>query len=913
MHFPNVIFSKFLSAPCLRSGLLLGLCLLPPMASDAAASGMQSLEVVWRDGPARGEVEVANGRLAGITVASAEGHAEGTRFQFKQPGAARLTVTLAEAVLGPGGGATLVMIDADDREFSFFARDVTPQFPVWLPDYGVAVTTAGDRRSYAEISSDLGSRHLESRLEQIEREPESSFASASAVTRDQHAPIWLGLSRDTRLFKITPAVDGSGLEYDVIRVTHASAPVVLPELKNRPAVYGYMEGRGQGPVVDTKRFLEEGSLPILHKIHEDGDIRYHTTTFTSLEVSALTSQNVHGTPYMVADTQNAGTALTEEQKRRAAELLSAAANGEQVVLYVRVEASNTAKVPRYAWIKAPKPGTTWNERYPYAFDGKDGFSHYASDRVFCVSLLNGKPLPQEEMAVLLQPGETMTFDFRLPHEPISAAAATALAAQDFNARHAECRDFWRSKLNRSARIHVPEKRVEEMIHAGLLHLDLITYGSEPDGVLAPSIGVYAPIGTESAPIIQFYNSMGWHDVARRSLQYFLEKQRPDGLIQNFGGYMVETGAVLWSIGEYYRYTHDDAWIAAMKPKILKSCEYLLNWRVRNQKAGLEGRGYGMLDGKVADPEDPYHQFMLNGYGYLGLSRTAEILKSIDPERAAQLARDAVAWKEDIRKSLSYAMGRSPAIPLGNGAWTRTAPPWTETRGPRTLYATGEKQFTHGSFNAADSLLGPLHLVFCEVLDTNEPMTTELLNYQTELLYEENTAFSQPYYSRHDWLQLKRGLVKPFLKTWYTSFSALADRETYTFWEHLHHVSEHKTHEEAWFLLETRWMLYLEDNDTLRLLSGIPRAWMVDGQSISLDRVASYFGPLSLSVHSQIGTGSIDAEITCAGERHPQNVRLRLPHPNGLTPRNVIGGTYDPASESVLINAFTGHATVKLEF
>lgn len=908
-----MILSKLVNVPCVRRSALVGLQLLFLTASHASGPELPAFNVIWSNRPAEGTIEAANGGIASIALAPADGHVDGTQFHFKKSGEARLTLTLADAQLGPGGGATIVTINAGDHAFSFFARDVTAQFPVFLPAAGVAVTLAGDKRSFAEISSEISGRHLESRLEQMEREPESSFASASSITRNQHAPIWLGLGRDTRLFKITPAVDGSGLEYDVIRTTRASAPVVLPELKDRPATYGYTEGRGQGPVVDTKRSLEDGCLPILHKIHEDGDIRYHTTTFVTLEVSALNRQNVHGTSYVIADTQNAGTALTDEQKRHAAELLAAAGKPEQVVLYVRVEASNTAKVPRYAWIKAPKPGTVWNERYAYTFDGKSGFSRYADDRVFCVSLLNGKPFPQEEMAVLLQPGETMNVDFRLPHEPISAAAAAALATQDFEARHTECRNFWQSKLADAARIDVPEKRVTDMVRAGLLHLDLITYGSEPDGVLAPSIGVYAPIGTESAPIIQFYDSMGMHDIARRSLQYFLEKQRPDGLIQNFGGYMVETGAVLWSIGEHYRYTHDDAWIAAMKPKILKSCEYLLNWRVRNQKPGLERRGYGMLDGKVADPEDPYHQFMLNAYGYLGLSRIAEILTSIDPERAAQLRHEADAWKADIRKSLDEAMKLSPVIPLGNGAWTRTAPPWTETRGPRTLYATDEKQFTHGSFNVADSLLGPLHLVFCEVLDPAEPVTTELLNYQTELLFQENTAFSQPYYSRHDWLQLKRGLVKPFLKTWYTSFSALADRETYTFWEHLHHVSEHKTHEEAWFLLQTRWILYLEQNDTLDLLSGIPRAWMADGQSISLDRVATYFGPLSLFVRSNIGTGSIDAEVTCSGERHPQKVRVRLPHPDGRHPLNVEGGTYDPATESILINAFTGHATVKVRF
>ena len=121
----------------------------------------------------------------------------------------------------------------------------------------------------------------------------------------------------------------------------------------------------------------------------------------------------------------------------------------------------------------------------------------------------------------------------------------------------------------------------------------------------------------------------------------------------------------------------------------------------------------------------------------------------------------------------------------------------------------------------------------------------MLKYHSELFFQNNSTFSQPYYSRHNWVQLKRNLVKPFLKTYYNTFSALSDRDTYTFWEHFYHVSPHKTHEEAWFLMETRWMLYIEEGKTLNLLSGIPRKWMEEGKSIELKNAASYFGLFSL--------------------------------------------------------------------
>ena len=98
-----------------------------------------------------------------------------------------------------------------------------------------------------------------------------------------------------------------------------------------------------------------------------------------------------------------------------------------------------------------------------------------------------------------------------------------------------------------------------MIQAGLLQMDLILYGREPDGPLMPAIGLYSAIGVYSDKTIQFMDSTGRHDLARRALMYFLEKQHDDGFMQNFGTYMAETGAVLADIGEHYRYTHDDQW------------------------------------------------------------------------------------------------------------------------------------------------------------------------------------------------------------------------------------------------------------------------------------------------------------------------------------------------------------------
>jgi hypothetical protein len=872
------------------------------------------IAVLFEEKNVKGKINVVNGSLERLSSMEL-GKTSGTEFHLLSGG--RLEIVLGEFSVKKGASPTIINVLTEKNPFSFFLRDVSATYPVYIPEYGVAVTEASDKREYAAVSVELAARKLKSDFDRYEEEPEESYKKAAAANLDQYCPTWLGLGKDMRIFRVGYH-EGYGCWGQVTPAYHSYGQKT-PASGDADLKVDFYMGSGAACRRNIKRWLEEGCLPILRSAQKEGDVDYNITAFATLERSELKRENVRGSQWLASFANTGGNMLTstwlknsgmngmdEAEKQELKTLIDKETKGreEEVVCVFRTQAVNNAKTPAYAWIKSPgshMPGPS------------NVFSKFKDGTVYCINRLDGKPMPNEEMSILLNPGQSVDIDFIIPHQPVSEERAGMLLQLDFEKSLNDCRKYWKEQLATSAKFEVPEKVLNESLKAGILHCDIATLGLQDEGPALATVGWYSPIGSESAPIIQYFDSVGWHKLAERSIDFFLERQRPDGFIQNFAGYQLETGPVLWTMGEHFRYTRDIGWARRVKPKILKACEYLLLWRERNKTEECRKNGcYGMLDGKVADPEDFFHSFMLNAVSYIGLSRAAEILSSIDPSEAEKLSAEVACFKEDIRNAYSQSLAKGPAVPVGDGSWAPMPPPWTEYNGGLCFYADGGKWWTHGTFSARDSLIGPMWLVIGEVLSAEESGAWMMLKAH-QMLTRENAALSQPYYCRHDFAHLKRGEVKEYLKIYYNQLSALQDRQTYTFWEHYYHVSQHKTHEEAWFLMQTRWMLYLEEGDTLSILKAIPRRWLEDGKKIVLDGVKSYFGPISFKAESDLKSKTIRAEIKLETGRLPAKVAIRLPHPEGLKAVTCEGGSYDPATETVIISGFRGKASVNLKF
>nr|MBP7143386.1 hypothetical protein [Opitutaceae bacterium] len=470
-------------------------------------SAVTSVSILWQAGGASGQIRVDRGKVVHSQPAldSDDGFAIAPGR-----GAARIDLSV-DSEQPEGALPTLVAVTTMPRGFAFRLGDIRSDFPVFLPDERIIVTSGHDTRSYDEIVAAIRSGSRKTALQKLATAPEAGFTTAAAGSSNPAAATWLGLSRDMRLFRIDARME-------TLQPKNAGYDVRVAEMPSQPATYAFECGRGWGARDAIHRHLDNGDLPLLCGQIDDGPIRYELILFTSPERSPLSAATLRGTDFLVADAHGHGHMFTpaqaEEERRRAATELNPT---EEVVLHARITAVNRGDAPRHAFFRTAVPAlaTPVSPKLPaWTFDAANGFGAFSSSgRVFAVSRLNGAPLPAAEVSLLLQPGKQAVFEFALPHQPLGRDRAEALAAQSFESRLNECRAFWQARLATAAHVRLPEPRVQEMVRAGLLHLDLITYGREPDGALLPAIGIYTAIGSESAPIIQFMDSMGWHTTA----------------------------------------------------------------------------------------------------------------------------------------------------------------------------------------------------------------------------------------------------------------------------------------------------------------------------------------------------------------------------------------------------------------
>ena len=353
------------------------------LGADVDSNIERRISIEWRDQPTAGSITVSNGALVRMSIVQGKGAVQGNgRFVSTEGQPFRLNVHLKGSARRFGQGSTIVTVAVEKNPFSFFLRDVNRQYPIYIPAYGVVVTTEDDSRSYGDVAEDVQSRRLQTNLQRIDSEPEETYEAAAQNTRRLSCETWLGVSRDIRIFSINPRLESVQPRFHGIEIS-------LPEAKGQPVRYDFLMGRGWGAVEGISRRLEDGVLPILRGRLADEDITYDLTAFVTLESKPLSPHTLRGTHYLVADGHGRGHTFSKEQQQLFESLLKEELNqDEETVLFLRIQATNTAPVPRYAFFRNIVPALTSeshrsyggadrpDRRIPWSFDvtGRDFLS-----------------------------------------------------------------------------------------------------------------------------------------------------------------------------------------------------------------------------------------------------------------------------------------------------------------------------------------------------------------------------------------------------------------------------------------------------------------------------------------------------------------------------------------------------------
>jgi hypothetical protein len=561
------------------------------------------------------------------------------------------------------------------------------------------------------------------------------------------------------------------------------------------------------------------------------------------------------------------------------------------------------------------------------------------------SLSLDSSLGAAKFSEVVHPGEQISLDLVMPGMPLPVADAAQLRHLDYDRLHEITVNYWKKLLAAGMNVEVPDSYMQNLFNASVHHFALVQTKDAKRNESYPNTAMfrYGSIGSESSPIIQAMDMLGMHGRVQKCLRAWLSTQgdtKPEGAyMSKEGGFYnfwpnltVDQGAVLWALAEHYLYTRDKQWLSAFAKQIVDGCDFIIRERRRlmEQSAGeKKPLHYGLAPaGCLADSRDWEYSFMLNGYFYLGLKKSAIVLQDVDTTNAARIGAEAEDYLQAIRRVLKECVAISPVARLRDNTGVPTVPSYLGLRGFSSEVKDSVDPDARHAY-AYDSTLGPLHLLKSEVVEPDSPEADWMLNCLEDRFFMFSPPLLQsrvdlgqlstdwfnlggfeklqPYYVHYQDAYLQRDEIPNFLRGFFNTLLTIADPMTLTFQEELDEDGgePHKTHEEAWFFHQFRFMLVMEKKTDLFLARGTPREWLQHGKRIVVNQAPSYFGALSYSIQSREREGEIEARVVPPNRQRPRALYLRLRHPEKAKIKQVtINGRpwsrFDPEKEWIEI-------------
>jgi hypothetical protein len=512
--------------------------------------------------------------------------------------------------------------------------------------------------------------------------------------------------------------------------------------------------------------------------------------------------------------------------------------------------------------------------------------------------------------------------------------------------------YWKSLLAPAMQIEIPDEFLGNLIRASQVNCMLAARNQQRSRYVVPWISAihFAYPESEANSIMRGMDMTGHPEFARRGLEFYLKEANPAGFITilvhnkvaniSSGYTLVGTGEILWTLGEHYQRTRDQAWLRKVAPDVVRICQWLIRQREKTKR--LDARGekvpeYGLMPpGVSADWNRFAYRFFNEAQYYRGLEMAGRALAEVGDPAAAAILQDAKTYREDIARAYHAMQAKTPVVPLRNGTWVPADPSLLGCYGNVEDFLPGEDENRTYVYSVD---VGAHHLVVDGVLDPVGKDADWMIDYLEDVQFLRTPwikdpakadpfdwggfAKMQPYYCRIADIHAQRDDVKPFVRSYFNAIPALVNFEEMTFWEDMlgggcASGAFNKTHETGWFLGQTHTMFVTERGDELWLAPFVTNQWLKDGQEVAARNVPTSFGKVGYTITSHVAKGQIDAVIHLSDKCPAKKVVLRLRHPEGkpiqsVTVQGKPHSDFDPQKETITLAPAGETIAVRAEY
>lgn len=534
----------------------------------------------------------------------------------------------------------------------------------------------------------------------------------------------------------------------------------------------------------------------------------------------------------------------------------------------------------------------------------------------------------------LPPRGSHELTFKIPFITFEGTAGHSLLAKaDYEAKHKETAQYWRSLVKEGAEIEVPDEVVSDFVKAVLPHVAITADKDLVDGdyLLPAATYRYNVCANEAMHQVRALDYQGHHFRARKYLEPFLKYQGTRGMHGKFQSregvlhglrvndetdyqtfnYNLDHGFVLFSLAEHYLFTRDEDWAKSIAGNLIAACDFVTRERQYTCKKDASGNRvpeYGLLPpGHLEDNPEWLYWYAVNAYSLRGMLASAEVLKCIGHAEAGRIAQEAEEYRADIERSMLLHSQLAPAAVLSDGTMSPLVP-------------TRAQLYSRDLGWIRNSLYGPVHAIECGVMDPKGDLATWILKDTEDNVYisklrgrsiDERFWFShggntiQSGLSPNVMVYVKRDQPEHAVRCLLNAFAQNIYKDVRCFTEHpveafgLGVGPFYKTPDECCWINWLRNALLCEMGyDELIIGPAIPREWMQGGSIVAARGMATWFGPVSFELTCSKDEHEITAVVDSPARNAPARILLRLRHPRAIPFRNVTINGVEASKEIV---------------